>query len=154
MSNRANVEEEVVDADLVIGAVLIPGAKAPKLLSRSLVRLMKPGAAIVDISIDQGGCAETSRPTTHHDPIYIEEEVVHYCVANMPAIVPNTSTYALTNATLSYGLDLADKGFPKALRDDAALAKGLNTYQGKITHQGVATAFGISLTPLQEVTGL
>jgi alanine dehydrogenase len=154
MSNRANVEEEVVDADLVIGAVLIPGAKAPKLLSRSLVKLMKPGAAIVDISIDQGGCSETSRPTTHHHPIYIEEEVVHYCVANMPAIVPNTSTYALTNATLSYGLDLADKGFPKALRDDAALAKGLNTYQGKITHQGVATAFGISLTPLQEVIGL
>jgi alanine dehydrogenase len=154
MSNRANVEEEVVDADLVIGAVLIPGAKAPKLLSRSLVKLMKPGAAIVDISIDQGGCAETSRPTTLHDPIYIEEEVVHYCVANMPAIVPNTSTYALTNATLSYGLELADKGFPKALRDNAALAKGLNAYRGKITHQGVATAFGISSTPLQEVIGL
>lgn len=151
MSNRANVEEEVVDADLVIGAVLIPGAKAPKLLSRSLVKQMKPGAAIVDISIDQGGCAETSRPTTHHDPIFIDEGVVHYCVANMPAIVPNTSTYALTNATLSYGLELADKGFPQALRDNPALAKGLNTYRGKITHPGVATAFGIPLTPLPEV---
>lgn len=153
MSNRANIEEEVVDADLVIGAVLIPGARAPKLLSRSLVKLMKPGAAIVDISIDQGGCAETSRPTTHRQPIYMEEEVVHYCVANMPAIVPNTSTYALTNATLSYGLELADNGFPKALRENAALGKGLNTYQGKITHQGVATAFGFALTPLQQVIG-
>src|SRR5713226_2366790 len=154
MSNRANVEEEVVDADLVIGAVLIPGAKAPKLLSHTLVKLMKPGAAFVDISIDQGGCAETSRPTTHHHPIYIEEEVVHYCVANMPAIVPYTSTYALTNATLSYGLDLADKGFPRALRENGALAKGLNTYQGKITHPGVAAAFGLALTPVQEVVGL
>ncbi|MGH9892511.1 MAG: alanine dehydrogenase, partial [bacterium] len=142
MSNRAHLQEEVVDADLVVGAVLIPGAKAPKLLSRSLVKLMKPGAALVDISIDQGGCAETSRPTTHHHPIYIEEEVVHYCVTNMPAIVPYTSTYALTNATLSYGLELADKGFPKALRENAALAKGLNTYRGKVTHAGVAAAFG------------
>lgn len=154
MSNRANVEEEVVDADLVIGAVLIPGAKAPKLLSRLLMKLMKPGAAFVDIAIDQGGCAETSRPTAHHHPIYVEEEVVHYCVTNMPAIVPNTSTYALTNATLSYGLELADKGFPRALRDDSALAKGLNTYQGKITHPGVATAFGVGSTPVHEVIGL
>lgn len=153
MSNRANVEEEVVDADLVIGAVLIPGAKAPKLLSRHLVKLMKPGAAIVDISIDQGGCAETSRPTAHHHPIYIEEEVVHYCVTNMPAIVPNTSTYALTNATLSYGLEIADKGFPKAFRENGALARGLNTYDGKIIHTGVATAFGLALTPLKEVIG-
>lgn len=153
MSNRANIEEEVVDADLVIGSVLIPGAKAPKLLSRNLVKLMKPGAAFVDISIDQGGCAETSRPTSHHHPIYIEEEVVHYCVTNMPAIVPNTSTYALTNATLSYGLEIADKGFPKAFRENGALARGLNTYGGKITHTGVATAFGLSLTPLKEVIG-
>jgi len=150
MSNRANVEEEVVDADLVIGSVLIPGAKAPKLISRALVKLMKPGAALVDISIDQGGCAETSRPTTHHQPIYIEEEVVHYCVANMPAIVPYTSTYALTNATLSYGLALADKGIPRALQEDHALAKGLNTYRGKITHEGVAAAFGQKATPLTE----
>src|SRR5581483_10056877 len=122
MSNRANVEEEVVDADLVIGSVLIPGAQAPKLISRSLVRRMKPGAALVDIAIDQGGCAETSRPTTHREPIYVEEEIVHYCVTNMPAIVPNTSTYALTNATLSYGLQLANRGFPQALGRDKALA--------------------------------
>lgn len=153
MSNRANIEEEVVDADLVIGAVLIPGAKAPKLLSRTLVKLMKPGAALVDISIDQGGCAETSRPTSHHHPIYMEEEVVHYCVTNMPAIVPNTSTYALTNATLSYGLEITDKGFPKAFKENVALARGLNAYDGKITHTGVAAAFGLALAPLQEVIG-
>jgi len=109
MSNRANVEEEVVDADLVIGSVLIPGAKTPKLITRGMVKMMKPGAAFVDISIDQGGSAETSRPTTHRDPIYIVDEVVHYCVTNMPAIVPNTSTYALTNATLSYGLARAGR---------------------------------------------
>jgi len=151
MSNRGNVEEEVVDADLVIGSVLIPGAKTPKLLSRSLVKLMKPGAAIVDVSIDQGGCVETSRPTTHHRPIYIEEEVVHYCVTNMPAIVPNTSTYALTNATLSYGLEIADKGFPRAFADDRALAKGLNTHGGKVVHEGVAASFGLRAAPLEEV---
>lgn len=153
MSNRANIEEEVIDADLVIGAVLIPGAKAPKLISRRIVKRMKPGAAIVDISIDQGGCAETSRPTTHLRPIYTEEEVVHYCVTNMPAIVPNTSTYALTNATLSYGLELADKGFHKAFRENSALARGLNAYQGKITHEGVANAFGVKVTPVTEVLG-
>ena len=147
MSNRANVEEEVVDADLVIGSVLIPGAKAPKLISRSLVQRMKPGSAFVDISIDQGGCAETSRPTTHLQPIYLEEDVVHYCVTNMPASVPHTSTYALTNSTLSYGLELANRGFPQALIRNKALAKGLNTYDGKITHEGVATAFNLPLTP-------
>jgi alanine dehydrogenase len=151
MSNRANVEEEVVDADLVIGSVLIPGAKAPKLISRSLAQRMKPGSAFVDISIDQGGCAETSRPTTHRQPIYTEEEVVHYCVTNMPAIVPNTSTYALTNSTLSYGLELANRGFPQALVRNKALAKGLNTYDGKITHEGVATAFNLSLTSIEEL---
>jgi alanine dehydrogenase len=151
MSNRANVEEEVVDADLVIGSVLIPGAKAPKLISRALVQRMKPGSAFVDISIDQGGCAETSRPTTHRQPIYVEEEVVHYCVTNMPAIVPNTSTYALTNSTLSYGLELANRSFLQALARNKALAKGLNTYDGKITHEGVATAFNLPLTPVEEV---
>lgn len=153
MSNRANVEEEVVDADLVIGSVLIPGAKTPKLLPRSLVKLMKPGAAIVDISIDQGGCVETSRPTTHQHPIYVQEEVVHYCVTNMPAIVPYTSTYALTNATLSYGLEIADKGFPKVLTEDPALARGLNTYEGTVTHEGVAATFGLRRTRLEEVIG-
>ncbi|HEX2385698.1 MAG TPA: alanine dehydrogenase, partial [Candidatus Binatia bacterium] len=151
MSNRANVEEEVVDADLVIGSVLIPGAKTPKLITRGMVKMMKPGAAFVDISIDQGGSAETSRPTTHRDPIYIVDEVVHYCVTNMPAIVPNTSTYALTNATLSYGLALADKGVPGALRGDRALAKGLNTYKSKITHPAVAAAFGQPAMPIEEI---
>ena len=153
MSNRANIEEEVVDADLVIGSVLIPGAQAPKLMSRSLVRRMKKGAAFVDISIDQGGCAETSRPTNHLAPIYIEHEVVHYCVTNMPAIVPNTSTYALTNSTLSYGLQIANRGFPQALMRDSALAKGLNTYGGKITHEGVANAFNMPWAPVEEVIG-
>jgi len=151
MSNRANVEEEIVDADLAIGAVLIPGAKAPKLIPRKLAKLMKPGAALVDICIDQGGCAETSRPTTHLNPIFVEEEVVHYCVTNMPAIVPNTSTYALTNATLSYGLEIADGGFPRALRKNAALARGLNVYEGKVTHAGVANAFNLPLTDVEEV---
>src|SRR5215470_3132590 len=151
MSNRANVEEEVVDADLVIGSVLIPGAKAPKLISRGMVKMMKPGAAFVDISIDQGGCAETSRPTTHRAPIYVEENVVHYCVTNMPAIVPNTSTYALTNSTLSYGLELANRGFPQALLRNKALAKGLNTFNGKVTHEGVAAAFNLPVTPIEEV---
>jgi alanine dehydrogenase len=151
MSNRANVEEELTEADLVIGSVLIPGAKAPKLITRSLVKRMKPGSAIVDISIDQGGCAETSRPTTHREPIYVEEEIVHYCVTNMPAIVPNTSTYALTNSTLSYGLELANRGFPQALARNRALAKGLNTFDGNVTHEGVATAFNLPLRPVEEV---
>jgi alanine dehydrogenase len=151
MSNRANVEEEVVDADLVVGSVLIPGAQAPKLIPRALVKRMKPGAAFVDISIDQGGCAETSRPTNHRDPIYVEEEVVHYCVTNMPAIVPHTSTYALTNSTLSYGLELANRGFPAALVRNKALARGLNAHRGKVTHEGVANAFHLSWTPVEEV---
>lgn len=151
MSNRANLEEEVIEADLVIGSVLIPGAQAPKLISRVLVRRMKAGAAFIDIAIDQGGCAETSRPTTHREPIYVDEDVVHYCVTNMPAIVPNTSTYALTNSTLSYGLQLANRGFPQALARDKALAKGLNTYAGKITHEGVANAFNLPWTPVEEV---
>jgi alanine dehydrogenase len=151
MSNRANVEEEVVDADLVIGSVLIPGAKAPKLIPRSLVKLMKSGAAIVDISIDQGGSAETSRPTTHLNPIYVEEGVVHYCVTNMPAIVPNTATYALTNATLSYGLEIANRGFIQAVSRNPALARGVNTYAGKVTHGGVAAAFNLPVTAVEEV---
>jgi alanine dehydrogenase len=151
MSNRANVEEEVVDADLIIGSVLIPGAQAPKLIPRALVKRMKPGAALVDISIDQGGCAETSRPTTHRDPVYVEHDVVHYCVTNMPAIVPNTSTYALTNSTLSYGLDLANRGFPAALVRNKALARGLNTYSGKVTHEGVANAFNLPWAPVEKV---
>lgn len=151
MSNRANVEEAVVGADLVIGSVLIPGAQAPKLISRTLVKRMKPGAAFVDIAIDQGGCAETSRPTTLLNPIYVEEDLVHYCVTNMPAIVPHTSTYALTNSTLTYGLELANRGFPQALVKNKALAKGLNTFNGKVTYEGVASAFNLSFTPVDEV---
>ena len=151
MSNRANIEEAIVDADLIIGSVLIPGAQAPKLISRALVKRMKPGTAFVDISIDQGGCAETSRPTSHRAPVYLEEEVVHYCVTNMPAIVPNTSTYALTNSTLSYGLGLANRGFPQAPVRDKSLAKGLNTFDGKVTHEGVANAFNLPLASIEEV---
>jgi alanine dehydrogenase len=151
MSNRANVEEAVVGADLVIGSVLIPGAQAPKLIPRSLAKRMKSGAAFVDIAIDQGGCAETSRPTTHIKPIYVEEELVHYCVTNMPAIVPNTSTYALTNSTLTYGLELANRGFPLAVIRNKALAKGLNTFDGKVTYEGVASAFNLPFTPVDEV---
>jgi alanine dehydrogenase len=142
MSNQANIEEEVTSADLVISTILVPGARTPQLLSRALFRNMKSGAAFVDISIDQGGSAETSRPTAHHDPIYREEGVVHYCVTNMPAIVPHTSTYALTNVTLSYALELADKGL-SALHENPALRRGLNTYKGQVWHPGVAAAFGL-----------
>ena len=141
MSNRANIEEEVRGADLVIGTVLIPGAKAPKLLSRALVASMRPGSALVDVSIDQGGCSETSRPTSHRDPIYVDEGVVHYCVTNMPGAVPHTATYALTNATLTYVLMLADRGLHNALRGDAALRRGLNVSAGAIVHPAVAAAF-------------
>ncbi|MCL4693617.1 MAG: alanine dehydrogenase [Candidatus Hydrogenedentes bacterium] len=143
MSNRATVGEEVESADLVIGTVLIPGARAPVLVTKDMVKSMRPGSAIVDVAIDQGGCCATSRPTTHDDPIYHEHGVVHYCVTNMPGAVPRTATYALTNVTLGYGLALADNGLEKAIAEDAALRRGLNVYQGKITHQGVADAFGM-----------
>jgi alanine dehydrogenase len=148
MSNRANIEEEVRSADLVVGAVLIAGAKAPRLVSRKLVRSMRPGSAIVDVSIDQGGCIETARPTTHRRPIYVAEGVVHYAVTNMPAIVPHTSTDALTNATLHYALLLADHGFERAIAHDVALRRGVNTHAGRVTHQGVADAFGLDCDSL------
>jgi alanine dehydrogenase len=151
MSNRANIEEEVAAADLIIGAVLVAGAKAPHLVSRKMVRAMKPGAAIVDISIDQGGCVETSRPTTHDAPIYLVDRVVHYCVTNMPAIVPRTSTFALTNATLSYAMALAEKGLRRALREDSGLQRGANVLNGYVTHAGVAEAFGLEHTPVEEL---
>ncbi len=143
MSNRANIEEQITSADLVVTSVLIPGAKAPELLSSDLVRRMRPGSAIVDVAIDQGGACETSRPTTHDDPIYVREGVVHYCVSNMPSAVPRTSTYALTNSTLQYVLELSDKGFERAMRENRALRKGLNVIDGKVTHEGVAEAFGL-----------
>jgi alanine dehydrogenase len=151
MSNRANIEEEVLSADLVIGTVLIPGALAPKLISRALVRGMRRGAALVDISIDQGGCAETSRPTTHANPTYVEEGVVHYCVTNMPGVVPHTSTYALTNATLSYALLIADKGLAAALRASRPLRHAANVIDGQITHPGVAAAVGATPTDVAKL---
>lgn len=148
MSNRANIEEEVSQADLVICTVLVPGGRTPHLISKNLVKRMKPGSVIVDISIDQGGCAETSRPTTHHDPIYHVHDVVHYCVTNMPGAVPRTSTYALTNVTLEYGLMLADKGFERAIEENPALKRGVNIHDGAVCHPAVAEAFAMSWTEL------
>ena len=150
-SNAYQVERAVIDADLVIGAVLVPGAKAPKLISNELVSRMKPGSVLVDISIDQGGCFEDSRPTTHSDPTYNVHNSVFYCVANMPGAVPNTSTYALTNVTLPYALELANLGWREALRADHALGLGLNTHAGRVTYPAVAEAFGRDVLPLAEV---
>ena len=141
-SNRDNIESNVMSADLVIGAVLVPGAAAPKLVSRELVARMKPGSVIVDVAIDQGGCCETSRPTTHADPTYVVDNVVHYCVANMPGAVPRTSTYALNNATLPFVLALADKGWRAALGADPHLKNGLNVCGGQVTCREVAEALG------------
>jgi len=141
MANTANITEEVLQADLLICTVLRAGAKTPQLISRKLVKRMKKGSALVDVSIDQGGCSETSHPTTHGDPTYEEHGVVHYCVANIPGAVPRTSTYALTNVTLSYGLELADRGLEQSMRDNRVLAKGLNTWQGHVTHPAVAQTF-------------
>ena len=145
-SSRDTVEQHVLSADLVIGAVLVPGAAAPKLVSRQMVKAMKTGAVVVDIAIDQGGCFETSRPTTHADPTYIVDDVVHYCVTNMPGAVPRTSTYALNNATLPFVLALAKKGWKRALADDEHLRNGLNVARGKITHPEVAAALNAPFT--------
>jgi alanine dehydrogenase len=143
MSNRATLEEEIRQADLVIGTVLLPGARTPRLITARMVTNMRPGAALVDLSIDQGGISETSRPTTHQRPIYIQSRVVHYCVTNMPGVVPHTSTYALTNATISYVLDIADHGLLEAGGANSAIRHGLNTYAGKVAHQAVAAALGV-----------
>jgi alanine dehydrogenase len=143
-SNRHNILEQIETADLVVGAVLIPGAKAPKLVRRGDLKLMQPGAVIVDVAIDQGGCVETIHATTHENPTYVVDDIIHYGVANMPGGVPRTSTLALTNATLPYALQLANKGWKKALRDNPALLKGLNMTDGKITYPGVAEAFGLT----------
>jgi alanine dehydrogenase len=151
MSNQTTIEDSVLAADLVIGAVLIPGALAPHLVSKELVEAMKPGAVVIDISVDQGGCFETSRMTTHSDPTYVVGEVVHYCVGNMPGAVPHTSTYALTNATLPYALDLSNKGLLRACREDPALAKGLNTLEGGVVNEPVAAAHGLEYRPASEV---
>ncbi len=142
------IEESIPQADLVIGAVLVPGARAPKLVSRDLVSRMKPGSVVVDVSVDQGGCFETTRPTSHSDPVYLVDGVLHYCVANMPGIVPRTSTLALTNATLPFIVRLASEGADRAVRSDPGLAKGVNLRDGKVTCQGVADAHGLRFTPL------
>ncbi len=153
VSNAFELEKAVVEADLVIGAVLIPGAKAPKLVTNELVARMKPGSVLVDIAIDQGGCFEDSRPTTHAEPTFPVHGSVFYCVANMPGAVPNTSTYALTNATLPYIVSLANNGWAEALRRDAALAKGLNTHDGKVVYQEVAEAHGLEGVELASLLG-
>ena len=142
------IERAVVEADLVIGAVLEPGARAPKVVSRGLVKKMKQGSVIVDVAVDQGGCCETTRPTTHSDPVYVVDGVLHYCVTNMPGIVPHTSTLALTNTTLPYIVRLASEGVEKAIRSDPGLAKGVNVMNGRITCQGVADAHGLRFTPV------
>jgi alanine dehydrogenase len=150
-SNSFEIERAVLEADLVIGAVLVPGAKAPTLVSNDLVSRMKPGSVLVDISIDQGGCFEDSRPTTHDDPTYQVHQSVFYCVANMPGAVPRTSTYALTNVTLPYVVELANRGWRDAVRADPALARGLNTYDGLVTYGPVAEAHGLPAHELAEV---
>jgi alanine dehydrogenase len=151
MSNRLQVEEAIADADMVIGAVLVPGALAPKLVTRDMLALMKPGAVLVDVAIDQGGCFETSRATTHDDPVFDVDGIVHYCVANMPGAVPVTSTKALTNVTLPYAEAIADKGLARALAEDPALARGVNVIGGKVTYRAVAEAHGLAYTPLGDV---
>lgn len=153
MSNSFALEKAVLEADLVIGAVLIPGAKAPKLVTNELVSRMKPGSVLVDIAIDQGGCFEDSHPTTHAEPTFRVHDSIFYCVANMPGAVPNTSTYALTNATLPYIVSLADNGWAEALRRDPALARGLNTHDGKVVYREVAEAHGLGHVELASLLG-
>src|SRR3954452_1091310 len=151
MSSRHAVEESLPDADLVIGGVLIPGAKAPRLITREMLGTIKPASVLVDVAIDQGGCFETSRPTTHTDPTYVVDDVLHYCVANMPGAVPITSTGALTNVTLPYIEAIADKGVSRAIAEDPALAKGINVIDAKLTYEPVAEAVGMGYTPLDQV---
>ena len=146
-STRAAIEELVKRADLLIGTVLVPGAAAPKLVTRAMLATMKPGAVIVDVAIDQGGCCEASKATTHSNPTYVVDGIVHYCVANMPGAVARTSTFALNNATLPFALALADKGWKQALKDDLHLRAGLNVHDGKITCKPVAEAHGLAYTP-------
>src|SRR3954454_24973627 len=150
---RSRLEQQVIEADLVVGAVLIPGAAALMLISNDLVSRMKPGSVLVDIAIDQGGCFEDSHATTHADPTYPVHNSIFYCVANMPGAVPNTSTYALTNATLPYAVALADKGWAQACRDDHSLALGLNTHDGRLTNGPVGEAHGMAATALEAALG-
>lgn len=148
-SSSQNVANEIKDADIVVGAVLIPGDKAPHLITRDMLKTMQPGAVLVDVAIDQGGCFETSHPTTHSEPVYEVDGVIHYAVANIPGAVPYTSTSALTNATLKYALALADKGWRKACKEDEALFKGLNIVEGKVTFKAVADVFGLPYEPIE-----
>lgn len=150
-SNEYNIRELIKTADLIIGAVLIPGAKAPNLITREMLKDMRPGTVLVDVAVDQGGCIETCKPTTHAEPTFVIDDVVHYCVANMPGAVPYTSTLALTNATLPYAIQLADKGWQQACRDNQSLALGLNVVDGKVVYEAVAEAFGLDYTPLEDV---
>ncbi|HLO55245.1 MAG TPA: alanine dehydrogenase [Saprospiraceae bacterium] len=150
-SNEMNIRRLIVNHDLIVGAVLIPGAKAPNLITKEMLKDMRPGTVIVDVAVDQGGCIETCRPTTHDDPTFIIDDVVHYCVANMPGAVPYTSTLALTNATLPYALQLAEKGWQKACRENNELKLGLNIVNGKVVYQGVADAFGLEYTNVDTV---
>ncbi len=149
-STQKEIERHVLDADVVIGSVLIPGAKTPRIVSTELVKRMRPGSVVVDVSVDQGGCIETARPTTHGDPYYVFSDVVHYCVSNMPGAVPRTSTYALNNVILPYVLTLADKGYRRAMLDDQHFCNGLNIFHGKVTHPAVASALGYGYTPAME----
>ncbi len=153
VSSPANIRKYLQEADLVVGAVLIPGATAPRLVTRDMLKLMKKGTVIVDVAIDQGGCVETARPTTHDDPIYEVDGIIHYCVANMPGAVSMTSTIALTNATLPYALQIADKGIARAALENPEIAKGINIMAGKVTYPGVAEAFGLKYTPLEKAMG-
>lgn len=150
LGDRQTVADVAAQADLLIGGVLVPGARAPVLVGADVVRQMKPGAVIVDVAIDQGGCVETSRPTSHHDPVYWVERVCHYCVTNMPGAVPRTATLALTGVTLPYVLGVAGKGVQRAVQEDPALARGINLYRGHTTHRAVAEVFGLPCTPLAE----
>jgi alanine dehydrogenase len=154
MSSQLAIEEAAFGADLIVGAVLIPGARAPKLVTREMLGSLKPGAVLVDVSIDQGGCFETSHPTTHSDPIFAVDGIVHYCVSNMPGAVPVTSTYALTNVTLPYAELIADYGIREAIAHSAALARGVNVFEGKLTYEAVAEAHGLDYTPLEAVLPL
>jgi alanine dehydrogenase len=154
MSSSLEIERSVLEADVVIGAVLIPGARAPKLVTAEMVSAMKEGAVVCDVSIDQGGCFETSRPTTHSDPVYVVEDVTHYCVSNMPGAVPVTSTFALTNVTLPYVELIADYGVRAAIARDAALASGVNIFDGNLTYEAVAEAHGLEYAPLEELVPL
>jgi len=151
MSSPATIRKLVKESDVVVGAVLIPGAKAPRLITKEMLKTMKKGAVVVDVAIDQGGCFETSKATTHSDPIYTVDGIIHYCVANMPGAVPKTSTNALTNATLPYAVEIANKGWKKAIQENAEIKPGVNVAMGKVVYQGVADAFGLECTPVDDL---